>query len=459
MKKLLLLVTGILLPLFLSFSSQNISSTSCLEFQQAERTVEISCGTANIRDLHNAFGSSIIKNESPKIWVLNANVRIMNEATFYINSSDTLWLKINSTSGDAYSIISQGNLRIDSAKITGWNTVTNDYAKISNLGTEPRSFIRIEKGTGTSDISNSELGYLGYNGSKSSGLSFYSGSGSTISNNKIHDLWNGFYSASVENITIKDNQFYDNIIYGIDPHSATHDSFIVENKVYNNGWHGIICSKDCYNITIDSNTVFGNSQSGIILHGNTTNSTIAENMVYDNKQDQISLQNSADNNLIYNNTLSAGTSGVEVAESSYNNIYGNSIKNAEHNILIHNGSKENQIESNDIINADNFTLYIRDGNSTGNIFEKNRMLTYPTTKVLLINNTSAFVDNTIGGKDAEYEFTLMNNSELVLLDNYMFQSGGVIRSESGYEPLPHSAELQSKKSALDLYLRNQNLTD
>jgi mannuronan 5-epimerase len=459
MKKLLLLATGILLSLFLLFSYRGTSTTSCLEFQQDKRTIEIGCGNANIRDLYNAFGPSIIKNESQKVWVLNANVRIKDDATLYINSTDTRWLKINSTSGSAYSIISEGNLRIDSAKITSWDTVAKNYAKISNLGTDPRSFIRIEKGTGTSDISDSELGYLGYNGSKSSGLSYYSGSGSTISNNKIHDLWNGFYSASIENTTIKDNQFYNNIIYGIDPHSATHDSSIVENKVYNNGWHGIICSKDCYNITIDSNTVFGNAQSGIVLHGNTTNSTVAENMVYDNKQDQISLQNSADNNLIYNNTLSQGTSGVEVAESSNNNIYGNSIKNAYHNIFIHNGSKGNQIESNDISNADNFTVYIRDGSSTGNIFVKNRILTYPATKVLLINNTSAFINNTIGGKDAEYEFTLMNNSELVLQDNIVSQSGGVVKSESGYEPLPLSAKLQSKKSALDMYLRNQNRTD
>ena len=83
-----------------------------------------------------------------------------------INSTDTLWLKINSTSGNAYSIISRGNLKIDSAKITSWDAVTNNYAKISNQGTEPRSFIRVEKETGMLDISNSELGYLGYNGSK-----------------------------------------------------------------------------------------------------------------------------------------------------------------------------------------------------------------------------------------------------------------------------------------------------
>lgn len=459
MKKLLLLVTGIILSFFLLFSYQDTSTTSCLEFQQDKRTIEISCGNANIRDLYNTFGPSIIKNESQKVWVLNANVRIKDDATLYINSTDTLWLKINSTSGSAYSIISEGNLRIDSAKITSWDTVSENYAKISNQGTEPRSFIRVEKGTGTSDISNSELGYLGYNGSKSSGLSFYSGSGSKISNNRIHDLWNGFYSASVENITIENNQFYDNIIYGIDPHSATHDLAILENKVYNNGWHGIICSKHCYNITIDSNRVFGNAQTGIILHGNTTNSTVAENMVYDNKQDQISLQNSADNNRIYNNILGGGTSDVEIAESSNNNVYGNTIRNAYYNIFIHNGSSGNQIESNEIIDAYNYTVYVRDANSTGNIFSKNRILTYPVTKVLLINNTSNFINNTIGSIDAKYEFTLMNGSELVLQDNIMFHSGGAVKSESGHEPLPLSAKLQSKKSALDMYLRKQNLTD
>ena len=118
MQKLLLLVTGILLSLFLLFSYQDTSTTSCLEFKQAKRTIEISCGNANIRDLYNAFGPSIIKNESQKVWVLNANVIIKDDATLYINSTDTLWLKINSTAGNAYTMISEGNLRIDSAKIT-----------------------------------------------------------------------------------------------------------------------------------------------------------------------------------------------------------------------------------------------------------------------------------------------------------------------------------------------------
>ena len=149
MNKLLLLITGILSSLYLLPSSQGISPISCLEYHQAERTIEISCGTANVTDLYKEFGSSIIKSQSPKVWVLNENIRINDDTTFYINSTDTLWLKINSTSGNPYSIISQGNLRIDSVKLTSWDTTANIYDKIGIDGMKPRAYIRAEKGTGT----------------------------------------------------------------------------------------------------------------------------------------------------------------------------------------------------------------------------------------------------------------------------------------------------------------------
>ena len=171
------------------------------------------------------------------------------------------------------------------------------------------------------------------------------------------------------------------------------------------------------------------AQSGIVLHGNTTNSTIAENMIYDNKQDQISLQNSADNNLIYNNTLSAGTSGIEIAESSNNNLSVIQSKMPSIMSLYITDPTGNHIESNDINNANNFTLYIRDATILQVISLKNRILTYPTINILLINNTSAFINNTIGNNNTKYELHLMNDSELVLQDNIMFESGGIIKSE------------------------------
>jgi poly(beta-D-mannuronate) C5 epimerase len=52
---------------------------------------------------------------------------------------------------------------------------------------------------------------------------------------------------------IEDNHVHDNTIYGLDPHTGTHDMIIRNNVVHNNGEEGIICSEDCYNITIEGN--------------------------------------------------------------------------------------------------------------------------------------------------------------------------------------------------------------
>ena len=297
---------------------------------------------------------------------------------------------------------------------------SDNFAEISSDGKSPRSFIRIEKGNGTTEISNSEIGYLGFNGSKSSGLSFYSDSGSKMVNNRIHDLWNGFYSASTGNMTIEDNHFYNNIIYGIDPHSGTYNLSILQNKVYNNGWHGIICSRDCRNITVESNEVYNNAQTGIILHDNTTNSIISKNVVYDNKQDQISLQNSANNNQIHNNYLSGGISGIEIAESSKNKIYDNTIKNGRYNIFLYNGSSDNIILSNNIVNASTYTLYGRDSDSRNNSLVANQIsATDPVTRFLLVNSSLTLINNAIEKSGTTAEFILRNNSALVLQNNTM----------------------------------------
>jgi hypothetical protein len=126
--------------------------------------------------------------------------------------------------------------------------------------------------------------------------------------------------------------------------------------------------------------------------------------------------------------------------------------------LIHNGSSANLFNSTDIVDAHNYTLYTRDANTSGNIFLKNRISAAPIIRMLLINNTSTLINNTIGTIDTKFEFTLLSDSTLVLQNNIMLAAEGIIKSDSGYEPLPLSARQQSKKSALDIYLNNQNHT-
>jgi hypothetical protein len=54
---------------------------------------------------------------------------------------------------------------------------------------------------------------------------------------------------------IANNLVHDNYLYGIDPHTGSHDITIIGNKVYDNNASGIICSKHCYNQTTEVNYV------------------------------------------------------------------------------------------------------------------------------------------------------------------------------------------------------------
>ena len=101
-----------------------------------------------------------------------------------------------------------------------------------------------------------------------------------IQNNNIHHLWRAFYSSGVGGITFTKNVVHDNMEYGIDPHSGTHDMYITYNKVYNNN-HGVICSVACYNIHITNNELYNNQRDGIFMDAGSHHSTIANNIIHD----------------------------------------------------------------------------------------------------------------------------------------------------------------------------------
>ena len=341
----------------------------CIQYKASINTILINCKSANLTDLYAALDSpKILKKESTGIWFLNANIRVYDKATFHINSTDTSWLKINSTSGIANSIEVRGTMQIDSVKISSWDSIGNSYASTSSNGKTPRSYIKIEEGShlhpAKADITNSEIAHLGYNASSSWGLSYYSGADSIIKNNKIHHLWYGFYSANyrfgVYNILIENNDFFDNHLYGIDPHSGTHDLVIRNNTVYNNGKHGIICSRHCDNITIEENKVFDNFDRGIMLDKNITNSTIADNIIYHNTA-QIAIHTLSNSNKIDNNTVYGGEIGIEISDRSSDNLVSNNVINdTRHGIYLLDAGQRNKFFSNSINNASDCAILIED---------------------------------------------------------------------------------------------------
>jgi mannuronan 5-epimerase len=163
-------------------------------------------------------------------------------------------------------------------KITSWDPETNYYAITNGSSTgsgvfifgAPRPSIVVENNaTGTTDITNSEIAYLGYEQGKhkgGSGLSYYyGGDGSIIRNNDIHHVYFGLYTFGVGHMIIENNIIRNSGHYGLDPHTGTHDMIIRNNTVYNNNGSGIICSLDCYNILIENNRVHDNVGPGIMF--------------------------------------------------------------------------------------------------------------------------------------------------------------------------------------------------
>jgi mannuronan 5-epimerase len=377
------------------------SPAPCITYDSTDKKITITCDSARLTDIDNRIKDAIILHKETAagdgsgdhgVWLLNAGIVVAEGAVLYINSTDTTWLKIipdDETTANGIEV--HGSLKIDSVKITSWNPEANDYVKFKvkkippDEGEEapydkiPRPFIRVEYGaTGTTDITNSELAYLGYEvtegGGGGSGLNYYGGDGSIIRGNQIHDNRFGFYSAGVGGIIIEDNRVYDNYMYGFDPHTATHDMIIRNNTVHDSGTMGIICSLDCYNITIEDNEVYNSFGSGIMFSRNMYNSVARNNYVH--HETQCIFISESHNNEVYNNTVSDCGNGIYLkAESSKNNVYDNTIINATSNgILVNTGSSDNTFSSNTIINATEFGIDVEDSDSVNNRFENNNLI-------------------------------------------------------------------------------------
>jgi len=375
------------------------AASSCISYNPTTRTITVSCTSATLSNVFNeVHDNSILAKQLPLgTWFLNANLVISKGATFHIDSTDTKWLKISSkvthSAGviklaPAYWIDVHGSLKIDSVKITSWDPTTNNYAQTngSRTGTDvfilgaPRPSIVVENNaTGTTDITNSEIAYLGYELGKhkgGSGLSYYyGGDGSVIRNSIIRKVYFGLYTFGVGHMIVENNIIRNSGHYGLDPHTGTHDMIIRNNTVYDNNGSGIICSLNCYNILIENNKVHDNAGDAIDFSRNMYNSIARNNIVYDEPSGVFVSQSHS--NQIYNNTISKSRTGINVNSGSSNNkIFGNTISNSISDaILVATGASSNSFTSNKIIGATPEGLEIeQDPTSKNNIFSNNQIV-------------------------------------------------------------------------------------
>ena len=424
---LLLLNTLLILSLLVLLLTVPIAAaaTPCINYNSSKKLIVITCKSANLTDVNNQLHNSNILDiqysGSNKIWLLKANLLIQNGSTFTIDPSDTTWLKIYSDGRTAYNISVNGSMKINAVKITSWNSKEKDYDRIdlSKSKLRPRAFIATDfKEKGTTNITNSEIAYLGYNSSKSrhhvssNGLSYYGGPGSIIKGNNIHHNNFGFYSAHVGHLIIENNNIHDNIYYGLDPHSGTHDVMIRKNVVHDNGKIGIICSQHCKNITIEGNEVYKNIDSGIAFSINMTNSIVRNNYIHDQKNPY--------------------DTGIKVSASNNNKVYGNTISGYDFGIYVRLGASNNCVYNNTIKRSKYYAIQVVNPDTRNNTFERN----YMENPIGLNNNTgSKFINNIVviinttstNANVTNYQYVISHNSSLNL-ERTDFPTDTVIRA-------------------------------
>jgi mannuronan 5-epimerase len=120
------------------------SESSCVTYDSSEEIISITCKAANLSGVyHQLKNPDLLRKEvdGHGVWLLNSGIVIEKDATLFINSTDTSWLKIISPSGGnngernnenlvakANGIEVLGSLKIDSVKMTSWDPASNNYA-------------------------------------------------------------------------------------------------------------------------------------------------------------------------------------------------------------------------------------------------------------------------------------------------------------------------------------------
>jgi mannuronan 5-epimerase len=397
-----------------------LSSESKIKEQEPNNSISLQSNMSRISNDSNNNSNTYVS-----IPDLNTNYRnaSINEQT------ETVIVTSKNNNNNPNGIHVLGSLKIDSVKITSWDPKKNDVIEF-NLGkrpgeegtkseydtVEPRPFIRVSnKASGTTNITNSELAYLGYSCSKCSGLSYYGGIGSLIGGNDIHHLLKGFYSNKMGYMIIENNSFHDNYLYGIDPHTGTHDMIIRGNNIHHNNATAVVCSKDCYNILIEGNEVHNNldGHRGIAFSKNSDHSIARNNYVHD--QDIcIGLNRLSDYNKVQNNTLSNCNIGIDLTNTSNNIVSENKIVGARDALMVQDVT--NKVFNNKIYNSTNgivITLAPNHGdlNSTNNI-------AYYAGKVNIsnviknTNNSLVFISNVVNTDGELEQADFENNIEL-----------------------------------------------
>jgi parallel beta-helix repeat protein len=338
----------------------------------------------------------LLREEAPGEWLLGADLAVLPGASLQVGAPTVRWLKLLSTAGRYASVKAfGGSIDVNSTCITSWDPATGTV-DVENA--DGRSYILARDGA-QMNIDNAEIRYLGHGEVESYGLSWRTrGTGGKITNSISSHNYFGLYSYEVGGLVVADNEFHDNVLYGVDPHTGSHDLTIERNIVHDNGKHGIILAEDCVDSVIRDNIVYRNDHHGIVLYLRSDRNTIEGNESFANASQGININESHDNVIRGNNVYDNTESGIGITQTSQDNLVENnqSRGNQQDGVRVVSEAAQTTLRANTLGENGRYGVYVDiDGHVdiAGNLIFENRSGIMLKGSAVVPDDDNAIFDN------------------------------------------------------------------
>jgi len=331
-----------------------------VRYDRATNLIDVVSGTGvTLPAIASAVGDPAALHEvAPGEWQLGADLVVRGGAELQISAPQVRWLKLASEPGRFVSVEALGGkLDITGSCVTSWNETQGSADTGSDDG---RSFLLARDGAQMT-ISHAELHYLGHGDVESYGLSWRTaGTGGGISDSLVSNLYYGLYTYQVSGLSVLDNEFRNNVLYGIDPHTGSAKLDIERNVVHDNGKHGIILAEDCVDSVIRDNIVYRNAHHGIVLYLRSDRNLVEGNETFDNQSQGININESGSNTLRDNTVYDNGETGVGVTQLAQGNVVeGNQLRgNQQDGLRVVSESTATTVQNNIIAENARYGVYV-----------------------------------------------------------------------------------------------------
>ena len=295
-------------------------------FDPATQKIVLSGGTVSLPVLSRIVNNPAALTETaPGEWLLGVDLEIGPGASLTVAAPAVRRLALSSAPGRFVAVrVQGGKLAVTGTCVTSWDVAGRHADTDSANG---RSFILARDGA-TMTVDHAEVRYLGYADVEAYGLAWRNaGTTGGVTDSIVSNLYFGVYSYGIGGLVVTGNEIYANIVYGIDPHTGSHDMTITHNVVHDNGKHGIILADNCVNSVVSDNIVYANEQHGIVLYLQSNHNVVERNESFDNGSQGIDLNESGSDTIRNNRVYANGESGIGIGEQAQDNVVeGNDVR-------------------------------------------------------------------------------------------------------------------------------------